>query len=121
MQSAQRQSAAAAIPSEVELDDDMQEGSDVTVRQYLSAGVSVALIDTRPDEDGFGLADSDALLLREAANWLETHTDVELTGVHAGYDPLGRRQLVVTADGDPGEMTTGSVRMTRLVVLPEQS
>ncbi len=74
-------------------------GAEEAVRSYLSVAISVTLVDVRPDPDGFGHQGADALLLRQAALWLDAHPGTELTGTHAGYDPAGRRQLVMTVDG----------------------
>ncbi len=83
-----------------------------TVRQYQSPGVSLTLIDDRPDDEGFGHADSDVILLRQATRWLELHPGLELTGVHAGFDALGRRQLTITAFGDAEQGPEGAaIRM----------
>ncbi len=109
----------AAVPSTRRGDGDATERQATAVRQFLAAGVAVTLVDDRPDDDGFGLPDADPVLLREAAAWLEAHPALELTGVHAGQDALGRRQLVVTTFGDPGDLDAPMAGPTRLVALPE--
>jgi hypothetical protein len=96
-----------------------QRRQEVAVRQFVSAGVAVTLIDDRADDDGFGHPDADPVLLREAVRWLEDHPTMELTSIHAGLDSLGRRQLTVTAFGDLDEDPASGAGPARLVVLPE--
>ena len=91
----------------------------VAVRHYLSTGISVTLVDERPDEDGFGHPDSDAVLLREAARWLDAHPTLELTAIFAGYSATGHRELTMSAIGEAGDEPGRSGPTGRLIALPE--
>lgn len=68
------------------------------VRLAQTPSASLTFTDMRPDTDGFGHADADALLFRRLADWLDAHQGTQAVGCFVTEDTHARRQLVATVE-----------------------
>lgn len=69
-----------------------------SVRLTETPSASLTFTDLRPDGDGFGSADADALLFRQLADWLDAHPGAQVVGCFVTDDAHARRQLVAAVE-----------------------